>query len=84
MTDARIETGSLRTVKVPADELWGAQTQRSLEHFGIGPDLMPPEMMTAHHAPERDPILIRSALRLGVVDEATFDRVVDPVTMVKP
>jgi fumarate hydratase class II len=34
-------------VEVPADKLWGAQTQRSLEHFSIGHDLMPREMISA-------------------------------------
>ncbi len=33
---------------VPADKLWGAQTQRSLEHFSIGKDLMPREMIAAY------------------------------------
>jgi fumarate hydratase class II len=33
---------------VPADKLWGAQTQRSLEHFSIGKDLIPREMITAY------------------------------------
>jgi hypothetical protein len=33
---------------VPADRLWGAQTQRSLAHFSIGKDLMPSEMITAY------------------------------------
>jgi fumarate hydratase, class II len=36
----RKETDSLGAVNVPADKLWGAQTQRSLEHFSIGKDLM--------------------------------------------
>jgi fumarate hydratase, class II len=44
----RIETDSLGEVKVPADKLWGAQTQRSLEHFSIGPDLIPREMITTY------------------------------------
>jgi fumarate hydratase class II len=44
----RIETDSLGEVKVPADRLWGAQTQRSLEHFSIGQDLIPREMITAY------------------------------------
>jgi len=48
MTDFRIETDSLGHVEVPADKLWGAQTQRSLEHFSIGHDLMPREMITAY------------------------------------
>jgi len=47
-TDIRIEKDSLGEVKVPADRLWGAQTQRSLEHFSIGKDLIPREMITAY------------------------------------
>ena len=48
MTDIRKETDSLGEVEVPADKLWGAQTQRSLEHFSIGRDLIPREMITAY------------------------------------
>jgi fumarate hydratase class II len=48
MTDIRKETDSLGEVDVPADKLWGAQTQRSLEHFGMGKDLIPREMITAY------------------------------------
>jgi len=48
MPEYRIETDSLGEVKVPADKLWGAQTQRSLEHFSIGKDLIPREMITAY------------------------------------
>jgi len=48
MADLRKETDSLGVVEVPADKLWGAQTQRSLEHFSIGKDLMPREMITAY------------------------------------
>jgi fumarate hydratase class II len=44
----RTETDSLGQVSVPADKLWGAQTQRSLEHFSIGKDLIPREMITAY------------------------------------
>src|SRR6201993_1265758 len=44
----RTETDSLGVVEVPADKLWGAQTQRSLEHFSIGQDLIPREMITAY------------------------------------
>src|SRR6267154_585108 len=44
----RKETDSLGIVEVPADKLWGAQTQRSLEHFSIGKDLIPREMITAY------------------------------------
>src|SRR3954465_6712507 len=48
MSNIRKETDSLGEVSVPADKLWGAQTQRSLEHFSIGKDLMPREMITAY------------------------------------
>ena len=48
MSDVRTETDSLGEVEVPADKLWGAQTQRSLEHFSIGTDLIPREMITAY------------------------------------
>jgi len=44
----RKETDSLGEVDVPADKLWGAQTQRSLEHFSIGQDLIPREMINAY------------------------------------
>jgi fumarate hydratase class II len=48
MADMRKETDSLGVVEVPADKLWGAQTQRSLEHFSIGKDLIPREMIHAY------------------------------------
>ena len=46
--EQRTETDSLGEVDVPADKLWGAQTQRSLEHFSIGTDLIPREMITSY------------------------------------
>src|SRR5580692_4496305 len=45
--DVRKETDSLGEVDVPSAMLWGAQTQRSLEHFSIGQDLIPREMIAA-------------------------------------
>ncbi|HET6609717.1 MAG TPA: lyase family protein [Rhodopila sp.] len=47
MINIRSEMG-LGKVEVPVDKLWGAQTQRSLEHFSVGRDLMPREMITAY------------------------------------
>ena len=44
----RMETDSLGVVEVPGDKLWGAHTQRSLEHFSIGQDLIPREMIAAY------------------------------------
>ena len=47
-TPMRKESDSLGEVDVPADRLWGAQTQRSLQHFSIGKDLIPVEMISAY------------------------------------
>jgi fumarate hydratase class II len=44
----RREFDSLGHVEVPADHYWGAQTQRSLEHFNIGNDRMPKEVYHAY------------------------------------
>ncbi len=45
--NVRVETDSFGPLEVPADCLWGAQTQRSLHHFEIGQDRMPPELIRA-------------------------------------
>jgi fumarate hydratase class II len=45
--ETRIETDSLGPINVPAGVYWGAQTERSLIHFKIGRDIMPPEMIRA-------------------------------------
>ncbi|WP_417281583.1 class II fumarate hydratase [Azospirillum picis] len=44
----RREFDSMGTVDVPADRYWGAQTQRSLEHFSIGSDRMPKAVYHAY------------------------------------
>lgn len=43
----RAERDALGEVEVPADHYWGAQTQRSLQHFSIGDDRMPIEVCRA-------------------------------------
>jgi fumarate hydratase class II len=43
----RIEKDTMGEVKVPADKMWGAQTQRSTENFKIGGDRFPREMIKA-------------------------------------
>ena len=48
MSATRRESDSLGVVEVPADKLWGAQTQRSIEYFSIGKDLIPREMIGAY------------------------------------
>jgi fumarate hydratase class II len=46
-TPTRTESDSMGTISVPANVYWGAQTQRSLHHFDIGRDTMPPELIRA-------------------------------------
>ena len=48
VTGMRQEFDSLGKVEVPADRYWGAQTQRSLEHFNIGHDRMPKQVYHAY------------------------------------
>jgi len=47
-TGMRREFDSLGDVEVPANRYWGAQTQRSLQHFNIGHDRMPKEVYHAY------------------------------------
>lgn len=46
-TRMRVESDSMGTIEVPTNVYWGAQTQRSLHHFDIGRDTMPPELIRA-------------------------------------
>jgi len=46
-TRTRTESDSMGKIEVPANVYWGAQTQRSLLHFDIGRDVMPPELIRA-------------------------------------
>src|ERR1700719_2278704 len=46
-TRTRIESDSMGQIEVPANVYWGAQTQRSLLHFNIGRDTIPPELIWA-------------------------------------
>src|SRR5712692_10499466 len=47
MADYRIERDTFGEIRVPADRLWGAQTQRSLENFRISGERMPIELIRA-------------------------------------
>ena len=69
MSDVRTETDSLGEVQVPGDKLWGAQTQRSLQHFSIGTDLIPREMITAYA------ILKKSAANANHAGKRLDDRI---------
>ena len=62
----RIETDSFGPIRVPADRYWGAQTQRSLENFKIGDDLMPAPLIRAFGHQKKAAALAN--MRLGVLD----------------
>ncbi len=47
MTEVRIESDTMGTIEVPADHYWGAQTARSLHHFAISHETMPPAVIRA-------------------------------------
>jgi fumarate hydratase class II len=80
MTATRIEHDSLGPVDVPADKLWGAQTQRSLEHFSIGDDLMPREMIPAYAIVKKAAALVNHrAGRLGGPQKDLIVRVCDEI-----
>ena len=57
------------TIEVPADRYWGAQTQRSLHHFDIGQDVMPPELIRAFGVLKKAAALVNHDL--GKLDEKT-------------
>jgi fumarate hydratase class II len=80
MTATRVEQDSLGPVNVPADKLWGAQTQRSLEHFSIGDDLMPREMIPAYAIVKKAAALVNHrAGRLGDTQKDLIVRVCDEI-----
>jgi fumarate hydratase class II len=47
MSQVRIESDTMGEIEVPSDHYWGAQTERSLHHFAIGHDTMPPALIRA-------------------------------------
>jgi len=80
MMKTRIEHDSLGPVNVPVDKLWGAQTQRSLEHFDIGDDLIPREMIPAYATVKKAAALVNNtAGRLGAAQKDLIVRVCDEI-----
>ncbi|SFL81748.1 class II fumarate hydratase [Rugamonas rubra] len=63
---SRTERDSFGPIEVPAGQLWGAQTQRSLEHFHISTERMPPELIHALASVKR--AAARVNLELGLLD----------------
>jgi fumarate hydratase class II len=74
VTDVRTEFDSLGAVEVSADKFWGPQTQRSLQHFSIGQDLIPREMITAYAILKRSAAIANHAG--GHLEETTRDLIV--------
>ncbi len=63
-TGMRKEFDSLGQVEVPADHYWGAQTQRSLQHFNIGHDRMPKEVYHAYGYVKKAAAVVNTAAGL--------------------
>ena len=79
-TGMRQEFDSLGKVEVPADRYWGAQTQRSLEHFNIGHDRMPKEVCHAYGYVKKAVAVVNTrAGRLPAWKGQLIERVCDEV-----
>jgi fumarate hydratase class II len=63
----RTESDSMGPIEVPSGQYWGAQTQRSLIHFDIGDDKMPPELIWAFGVLKKAAALVNHDL--GKLDE---------------
>lgn len=71
MTTVRHEKDSMGAIDVPADKLWGAQTQRSLEHFRISTEKMPVSLIQALALTKRAAAKVNQDLGLLAADKAT-------------
>ncbi len=80
METYRVERDSMGEIMVPADRYWGAQTQRSLEHFPIGVEKMPPEVISAFAILKKAAALANEKLgRLSPERSALICRVCDEI-----
>jgi fumarate hydratase class II len=66
----RVESDSMGSIEVPANAYWGAQTQRSLHHFDIGRDTMPPELIRAFGILKKAAALVNQDLGKLPADKA--------------
>ncbi|TRZ57861.1 MAG: class II fumarate hydratase [Rhodocyclaceae bacterium] len=71
----RIERDSFGTIEVPADMLWGAQTQRSLANFRISTERMPASLLMALARIKRVSALVNG--ELGLLDTARADAIAE-------
>lgn len=73
MPDTRIETDTFGDIAVPADRLWGAQTQRSLENFRIGGERIPLPVIHALGVIKQAAAKVNA--RLGLLDAKLADAI---------
>ncbi len=74
MADTRIERDSFGPIEVPSARLWGAQTQRALEHFRISTERMPAELIRALAEVKRAAASVNRAL--GTLEPEIADAIV--------
>ena len=74
MSGVRIEQDTFGEIEVPADRLWGAQTQRSLHHFDISTERMPPELIWALAMVKRCATVVNR--ELGTLDAKKTDAII--------
>src|SRR6266498_4670274 len=70
MADYRVEHDTFGDIRVPADKLWGAQTQRSLENFRISGERMPVELIRSLARVKRACALVNAELKALPADKA--------------
>jgi fumarate hydratase, class II len=70
----RMERDTFGPIEVPNEHLWGAQTQRSLHHFHISSEKMPPELIRALLLIKRSAARVNAAL--GALAPKTADAIV--------
>ncbi|MDQ7968229.1 MAG: class II fumarate hydratase [Oxalicibacterium faecigallinarum] len=70
----RLERDTFGPIEVDNARLWGAQTQRSLHHFHISTERMPPELITALAEVKRAAAVVNKGL--GKLDEKKADAIV--------
>ena len=74
MTDHRIEKDSFGEIEVPAEHLWGAQTERSRHHFHISTERMPKALIAALVLVKRAAAVVNRDL--GLLDASKADAII--------
>ncbi|SEQ47412.1 fumarase, class II [Rosenbergiella nectarea] len=77
MSDFRYENDSMGKIAVPDHQLWGAQTQRSLEHFRISTEKMPPALIHALAITKRASATVNH--QLGLLDAEKARAIINAV-----